>query len=121
MERRTSTTATAASEGEPRRPGITKFMANLLKRNPGLTERQAQMQAKAIWTSTQTVADVADTSGRGGQRRVAIDRDVLLSIAVRAPQPGQELTALYIRLPYDREASLVLVDTKQLKQLGGGL
>ncbi|ATA54564.1 hypothetical protein CKY39_16120 [Variovorax boronicumulans] len=118
MKRRTSTAAMAAGETEQRRPGITKFIADLRKRNPALTESQARTQAKAIWTSTQTVADVA---GQGGRRRVAIDRDVLLSIAVQAPLPGQELTALYIRLPYDRDASLVLVDTTQLKRLEGGL
>jgi hypothetical protein len=48
-------------------------------------------------------------------RFAALDRDFLLSLEVKTPRPGQELTPLYLRRPYAAEATCVMVDTAELE------
>lgn len=44
-----------------------------------------------------------------------IDRDALLAMEVREPAHGQRVTAFLVRRPYDASASLVLVDSEQIR------
>ena len=60
----------------------------------------------------QTSAHAANLAGLA-----LVDRDALLAMEVDRPLDGQQLTALYVRRPYDARPSLVFVDAKRLQAL----
>ncbi len=60
----------------------------------------------------QTSAHAANSAGA-----LPVGRDALLAMEVDRPIDGQQLTALYVRRPYDTRPSLVFVDAGRLEQI----